>query len=235
MQAHVLAMVRPIYPNVSAKVTKRAILAQLRRAARRRRRPDCRLRRRAHPRDAEGLWIPNTEIDFWDASHPEKHTELFTSGSRKLRRTAPTPPGSLRPRTSAPPPRRCVASTSRPSRGCSPDGLNDAAALLALWLKGALDLSRRPRTPPACLPPSRSRTGSWPSTGSRTPRPGSDVQSPTTVTRYVREQLGPLWPDFICVWRPVRHQGPRRRRPEVQVEHRGHQHRRAHHGMQESG
>lgn len=37
-------------------------------------------------RDAPGLWIPNLESDAWDASHPEKHTELFTSGSRDLRR-----------------------------------------------------------------------------------------------------------------------------------------------------
>lgn len=34
-----------------------------------------------------GLWIPNREKDDWDASHPEKHTELFTSGGRTLVRT----------------------------------------------------------------------------------------------------------------------------------------------------
>jgi len=35
---------------------------------------------------AEGLWIPNTEKDEWDPSHPEKHTELLTGGSKALRR-----------------------------------------------------------------------------------------------------------------------------------------------------
>lgn len=35
--------------------------------------------------DADGLWIPNLETGKWDASHPEKHSELFTSGSKELR------------------------------------------------------------------------------------------------------------------------------------------------------
>ena len=36
-------------------------------------------------KDADGLWIPNLETGKWDPSHPEKHTELFTSGSKELR------------------------------------------------------------------------------------------------------------------------------------------------------
>jgi hypothetical protein len=36
-------------------------------------------------KDDAGLWIPNLETDDWDASDPERHTELFTSGSRELR------------------------------------------------------------------------------------------------------------------------------------------------------
>ncbi|MHB9053506.1 MAG: hypothetical protein ACYC5F_05915 [Thermoleophilia bacterium] len=38
---------------------------------------------------ADGLWIPDLEardeIRRWTASHPEKHTELFTSGTKELR------------------------------------------------------------------------------------------------------------------------------------------------------
>lgn len=40
------------------------------------------LERRGKP----GVWIPNRPEDDWDAAHPAKHTELFTSGMRKLRR-----------------------------------------------------------------------------------------------------------------------------------------------------
>lgn len=36
--------------------------------------------------DAPGLWIPNTEANDWDASDPEKHTELFQEGDDELRR-----------------------------------------------------------------------------------------------------------------------------------------------------
>ena len=36
-------------------------------------------------KDADGLWIPNLHQNDWDASHPEKHTELFTAGARSLR------------------------------------------------------------------------------------------------------------------------------------------------------
>lgn len=40
------------------------------------------LERRENP----GLWIPQLFANTWDASHPEKHTELFASGSAELRR-----------------------------------------------------------------------------------------------------------------------------------------------------
>lgn len=36
---------------------------------------------------ARGLWIPNTDTDTWDPSHPEYHTELFHDGDHELRRT----------------------------------------------------------------------------------------------------------------------------------------------------
>ncbi|MFD8035436.1 hypothetical protein ACFV3F_43305 [Streptomyces sp. NPDC059717] len=38
-------------------------------------------------RDGSGLWIPNLDRNRWEASDPEKHVELFTSGSLALRRT----------------------------------------------------------------------------------------------------------------------------------------------------
>lgn len=35
----------------------------------------------------DALWIPNLDKNRWDPSHPEKHVELFTSGTEELRRT----------------------------------------------------------------------------------------------------------------------------------------------------
>lgn len=40
-------------------------------------------------KDADGLWIPDREateeMKKWTPSHPERHTELFTSGTKELR------------------------------------------------------------------------------------------------------------------------------------------------------
>jgi len=36
-------------------------------------------------KDADGLWIPDLDNKCWSASHPQKHTDLFTSGSDDLR------------------------------------------------------------------------------------------------------------------------------------------------------
>jgi hypothetical protein len=38
-------------------------------------------------RDGPGLWIPNLQTNTWEASDPERHVELFTSGGQSLRRT----------------------------------------------------------------------------------------------------------------------------------------------------
>jgi hypothetical protein len=36
-------------------------------------------------KDADGLWIPDLDNNDWSPSHPEKHTDLLTSGSKELR------------------------------------------------------------------------------------------------------------------------------------------------------
>jgi hypothetical protein len=38
-------------------------------------------------RTGSGLWIPHLEKNTWEASDPERHVELFTSGSQTVRRT----------------------------------------------------------------------------------------------------------------------------------------------------
>ncbi|MBJ7000164.1 hypothetical protein JG491_08770 [Streptomyces sp. CRPSP2-6A1] len=38
-------------------------------------------------KEGAGLWIPNLETNSWEASDPERHVVLFTSGEESLRRT----------------------------------------------------------------------------------------------------------------------------------------------------
>jgi hypothetical protein len=38
-------------------------------------------------KDGPGLWIPNLERNSWEPSDPERHVELFSSGTESLRRT----------------------------------------------------------------------------------------------------------------------------------------------------
>lgn len=77
---------KPKHPNIRFRITKRAIQVTYNEPL-----PDgtdpqvdliVALTRK---QDDPGLWIPNTEKDGWDASHPERHTELLTAEPKALR------------------------------------------------------------------------------------------------------------------------------------------------------
>ncbi len=74
------------YPNIGFRVTKRAIQVKFNEPLSDGSDPSVDLIV-ALTRKGEGLWIPNTEMGRWDASHPERHTELLTAEPADLRRT----------------------------------------------------------------------------------------------------------------------------------------------------
>lgn len=80
------ADVRLLYPDVEFELTKRAIQVIINEKVEGFD-PSVDLIVALTRKEEPGLWIPNREKDDWDASHPEKHTELFTSGGRVLVRT----------------------------------------------------------------------------------------------------------------------------------------------------
>lgn len=82
---HVLYVVRPEYSKVTAEITKRAILVAFHEPLSSGEDPTVDLVMALTRREAEGLWIPNTELNTWSASHPEKHTELLVDVPRELR------------------------------------------------------------------------------------------------------------------------------------------------------
>jgi hypothetical protein len=73
------------HPYVIARTTKRAILIEFGEPIAPDEDPAVDLIVALTRREAPGLWIPNLENRTWDASHPERHTELFTSGEQALR------------------------------------------------------------------------------------------------------------------------------------------------------
>jgi len=80
------------YPSLTVEVTKRAILVAFHEpmdvagSAVPRQDPSVDLIVALTRASGSGIWIPNTEEDDWDASDPERHTELFRQGDPELRR-----------------------------------------------------------------------------------------------------------------------------------------------------
>lgn len=200
MQAHVLAMLRPSYPNVKAKTTKRAILLTFDVPLAEGEDPTVDLVVALTRRDADGLWIPNTENNSWDASHPEKHTDLFTSGTRKLRLTrahATRLAKAENKRTATPP--LCSFNVETFGWMFTTDGMNDAEALHALWLRGAADLCAR-HTPDPAGTSAPIKVEDKPMAIDRledaAARLGRAIANDHDAI-FVRDQLARLWPDFV--------------------------------------
>lgn len=81
----ILPGIREYYPKAKAKVTKRAVLITFGQPLRGGQDPSVDLIVALTRKDKPGRWIPNTEADRWDASDPEKHTELLLGATRALR------------------------------------------------------------------------------------------------------------------------------------------------------
>ena len=86
MRQHVRERLKPDHPDIAFRVTKRAVRVTYKEPLADGTDPPVDLivaLTRKQP--ALGLWIPNTERDDWDASHPERHTELLTADPKALR------------------------------------------------------------------------------------------------------------------------------------------------------
>ena len=83
--------IRPLlarqYPSVSVERMKRGLLICFSKPLQSGEDPSVDLVVALNRAEDDALWIPNSEKNRWDPSHPEKHVELFTSGSEKLRQT----------------------------------------------------------------------------------------------------------------------------------------------------
>lgn len=199
---HVLDLLRPQYPMVECTITKRAILVEFSQRLASGEDPSVDLVPALTRRDAAGLWIPNTDADRWDPSHPEEHTDLLTTEPKRLRvvraHAIRLAKGENK-RTVTPP--LCSFNLEALGLMFVTTGMTDEEGLLALWEHGAVDLSRRLTPDPA---------------GVSAPIKVADREEVVRRLRdaarrlslalsrddeegFVREVLQPLWPEFIAI------------------------------------
>ena len=83
--------IRPIlkadYPDVVIKLMKRGLLIEFNEPLASGEDPTVDLVLGLNRVEGGALWIPNLDQNRWDASHPERHVQLFTTGSDGLRQT----------------------------------------------------------------------------------------------------------------------------------------------------
>lgn len=142
--------VRQTYPKATFEITKRAILVEFGAPLPSGEDPSVDLVVGLTRADAPGLWIPNTEKDWWDPSHPERHTELLAAEPATLRRVRARAIRLAKAEIKRDgDPLLCSFNLEAFGLMFVDKGMDQAAALLALWDYGALDLSRRLTPDPA--------------------------------------------------------------------------------------
>lgn len=198
--SHLRPGLRAQWPCVQLEVTKRAILIKFNAALPGGEDPTVDLVLALDRLNMPGLWIPNTETDSWDPSHPEEHTRLLTAEPRALRLTrqhAVRLAKAENKREGGAP--LCSFNLEALALMFTEAGMDDAAALLALWERGAADLERRLTPDPA---------------GVSAPIKVEDKEYAVERLRFaalhlraalerdwdeehVRSQLYVLWPEFV--------------------------------------
>lgn len=77
--------VREEYPKAKVKQSRRGLMIEFNEPLNDEEDPTVDLIVTLTRKDEDGLWIPDRDDNTWSASHPEKHTELFTGGTKELR------------------------------------------------------------------------------------------------------------------------------------------------------
>lgn len=155
-------------------------------------------------RRGNGLWIPNTESDRWDPSHPEMHTALLTADPQQLRVTrarAIRLAKAENKRTAQPP--LCSFNIEAFGLMFVAAGMDVAHALLTLWSQGAADLERRLTPDPAGVSrPIKVHDRTYAvqrlETAARRLRAALANDDNEAV---VRQHLHALWPDYVATSR----------------------------------
>ena len=198
---HIGPIVRKTYPKARLTITKRAIFITIDEPLAGGEDPTIDLVVGLERRNADGLWIPNTEQKRWDPSHPEKHTDLLTADPKQLRVTrarAIRLSKAENKREGVPP--LCSFNLEAFGLMFVEPGMGQARALLAIWDEGARDLAKHLTPDPAGVSgpikvADRDRAV-------RRLRHAADRLASALERdddpEWVRHQLKDLWPDFVA-------------------------------------
>lgn len=198
---HVTSAVLEAYPNATLELTKRAILIRFNAPLPSSEDPSVDLivsltRATTDP----GLWIPNTETDEWDASHPEKHSELFTSGGERLRRVRARVVRLAKAENKREPVAPlCSFNVEAFGWMFTQDGMTEPEALLQLWRNGAADLRNRLTPDPAGVSAPIKVRDRWEAVR-RLEFAAQCLEAALAIDwneANVRAQLHALWPEFV--------------------------------------
>ena len=145
---------KPKHPDIKFRVTKRAIQVTYHELLPDGTDPQVDLIVALTRKEAPGLWIPNTEEDRWDPSHPECHTSLLTADPKSFRqkrarviRLAKGENGEHGEKA------LCSFNLEALALLYVKEGTGLAVALAELFEEGAADLDRRLTPDPAGVSP----------------------------------------------------------------------------------
>jgi|APMI01.1.fsa_nt_gi hypothetical protein len=198
---HIKPLVLMEYRRATFRITKRAILIEFHQPLESGEDPTVDLIVAVNRKDAEGLWIPNTEQNSWNPSHPEKHTELFTSGDPEIRATRAR---SIRlakaENKRSGEPTLCSFNVETFGWMFTQSGMSVATALANLWRKGAADLRNRLTPDPAGIS-APIKVANREASIRRLEFAASQLegaQLKPNDEKWVCSRLAALWPEFIA-------------------------------------
>jgi hypothetical protein len=199
---HLRPKVLAKYPKATFEITKRAILIRFHAPLPTGEDPTVDLVVGLERRNKPGLWIPNTEAERWDPSHPEKHTELMTANPKELRvvRARVVRLGKAESKRTGTPP-LCSFNITALALMFVDHGMDEPHALWTLWARGAEDLEQRLTPDPAEVsPPIKVKDREE---AVNRLRGAAHILALALQRdhdeRHVRKALARLWPDFVAV------------------------------------
>lgn len=197
---------KPHHPDIAFRVTKRAIKVSYHEPLQSESDPSVDLIVALTRADAPGLWIPNTERDRWDPSHPECHTDLLTSNPKSLRQKRAQVIRLAKGENSRYDPKTLCSFNLEALALMYVQQENGLGPMLAnLFLGGASDLSKRLTPDPADVsPPIKVRDREL--AVKRLQRAGGFVQAALDNDNdecVVRGNLHQVFPDYVELCQPT--------------------------------